>query len=168
MNPMREIRIEKVTLNIGCGEAGEKLERARKLLEKLTGRKAVITRTHKRTTFGTARNRPIGCKVTLRGEEAEEFLRKALEAVEYIRASSFDRLGNFSFGIKEYIDIPGVKYDHDIGMFGMDVCVTLERRGYRVKRKKIPKKVGKNHLIKPEEAMEFVEKTFGVRVERNE
>jgi len=166
MNPMREIRIEKVTLNIGCGEAGEKLEKAVKLLEKLTGRKVVITRTHKRTTFGTARNRPIGCKVTLRGKEAIEFLKKAFDAIDFrLPASCFDRLGNFSFGIKEYIDLPGVKYDPEIGIYGMDVCVTLERRGYRVKRKRLKSKVGKNHLIKPEEAMEFVSKEFGVKVE---
>ncbi len=164
-NPMREIRIEKVTINIGCGEGGEKLERALKLLEKLTGKKPVVTKTYKRTTFGMAKNRPIGAKVTLRRNDAYEFLKRAFGAVENkISSSYFDELGNFSFGIKEYIDIPGIKFDPEIGILGMDVCVTLERPGYRVKRKKLKRKIGKNHLIKKEEAIEWVKKTFGVEI----
>ena len=162
-NPMREIRIEKVTLNIGCGEGGEKLERALKLLEKLTGKKPVITKTHKRTTFGMAKNRPIGAKVTLRKNHAYEFLKRAFKAIDNkLPASCFDEFGNFSFGIKEYIDIPGIKFDPEIGILGMDVCVTLERPGYRVKRKKLKRKIGKTHVIKKHEAMEWVKKTFGV------
>ncbi len=164
-NPMQEIRIEKVTLNIGCGEGGEKLEKAVKLLQKITGKKPLVTKTHRRTTFGMARNRPIGAKVTLRKKDAVEFLKRAFDAVENkLSASCFDELGNFSFGIKEYIDLPGIKFDPEIGIFGMDVCVTLERPGYRVKRKKLKKKIGKNHLIKRGEAMEWVKKTFGVEI----
>lgn len=82
MNPMRNIRIEKITINIGCGDAGEKLERAKSLLEKLTEKKVVITKTHNRTTFGAAKGKPIGCKVTLRGKDADEFLKRAFDAVE--------------------------------------------------------------------------------------
>jgi len=165
-NPMREIRIEKVTLNIGCGSDREKLERAQKLMEKLTGRKVVITKTRKRTTFGMARNRPIGVKVTLRGKEAEEFLKKVFEAVgNQIKASQFDEFGNFSIGIKEYIDIPGTKYDPSIGLLGMDVCVTLERPGYRVKKRKLKKsKIGKKHIVTKEEAIEWLKQKFGVNV----
>lgn len=163
---MREIRIEKVTINMGCGSDEEKLERAKKLLEKLTGRKVLITKTRKRTTFGMARNRPIGVKVTLRGKEAEEFLKKAFDAVDNtIKASQFDENGNFSIGIREYIDLPGAKYDPEIGILGMDVCVTLERPGYRVKRRKIKKsKVGKKHRISKGEAIEWVKDKFGVNV----
>jgi len=163
MNPMQNIRIEKITLNIGCGEVGEKLDKAKKLLEVLTAKKVVITSTHKRTTFGTAKGRPIGCKVTLRGKNAEEFFKKALDAVDFkLSKSVFDKQGSFSFGIKEHISIPGVRYDPDIGIFGMDVCVSLERPGFRVKRKKIWKKIGKKHLIKPEEAMDWVVKNYKV------
>jgi len=163
MNPMQNIRIEKITLNIGCGEVGEKLDKAKKLLEVLTAKKVVITSTHKRTTFGTAKGRPIGCKVTLRGKNAEEFFKKALDAVDFkLSKSVFDKQGSFSFGIKEHISIPGVRYDPDIGIFGMDVCVSLERPGFRIKRKKIWKKIGKKHLIKPEEAMDWVVKNYKV------
>lgn len=166
MNPMREIRINKVTINIGCDESGEKLERAKKLLHSLTKKKIYTTRTSHRTTFGISKGRPIGCKVTLRGKEAEEFLKKALDAIDKkLSKRIFDAQGNFSFGIKEHIDIPGVKYDPDIGIYGMDVCVTLERRGFRVARKRIKNKLGSEHRIRPEEASEWVVKNFGANVE---
>jgi large subunit ribosomal protein L5 len=165
MNPMRNIRIEKITINIGCGEAGEKLDKAKKLLEVITNKKVVITKTHKRTTFGMPKKRPIGCKVTLRKKDAEEFLKKALEAVDKkLSKDVFDRQGSFSFGIKEHIDIPGVKYDPEIGIFGMDVCVTLERPGFRVKRARMSTKIGKKHKIKPEETIEWVTKNYGIEI----
>jgi len=165
MNPMKKIRIEKITVNIGCGESGEKIERAIKLLEYLTNRKVVITKTHRRTTFGMPKGRPIGCKVTLRGKDAEEFLERALGAIDKkLSRTGFDSSGNFSFGIKEHIDISGVRYDPEIGIFGMDISVTLERPGFRVKRKKLSSKVGKKHLIKTEEAIEWVTKNYGVQI----
>ncbi len=165
-NPMRKIRIEKITVNIGVGESGPKLEKAKKLLEKLTEKKVVITKTHKRTTFGTAKGRPIGVKITLRKEDAVNFLKKALQAVENkLKSSQFDNNGNFSFGIAEYISIPGYKYDPEIGILGMDVCVTLERPGFRVKRRRMRKaKIGKTHKITPQEAINWVKENFGVEV----
>lgn len=166
MNTMRDIKIAKVTINIGCGESGEKLDKARKLISMLTGKTVVLTSTKKRTTFGTPKGKAIGCKVTLRKADAIAFLKRAFEATEKrLSEKSFDKRGNFSFGVKEHIDIPGVKYDPDIGIYGMDVCVTLERNGYRVSRKKISTKIGKKHLIKPEEAREWVVKNFGVSLE---
>jgi large subunit ribosomal protein L5 len=165
MNPMRNIRIEKVTLNIGCGESGEKLEKAKKLLTVLTEKKIVVTKTHDRTSFGMAKGRPIGCKITLRRKSAEDFLNKALTAVDFkLPKRAFDKQGSFSFGVREHIDIPGVKYDPEIGIFGMDVCVTLERPGFRVKRKKNPHVIGKKHLITPEDAMEWANKSYKVEL----
>ena len=165
MNPMRDIRVEKVVINIGVGEAGEKLDRAVILLSKLTNKKVLVTKTSRRTTFGTPRNRPIGCKVTLRGKDALGFLKNAFEAVDnHVKGTVFDSQGNFSFGIKEHIELSGVKYDPDIGIYGMDVCVSLERRGYRVMRRRISSKMGHDHRIKPNEAQQFVEKSFGVKV----
>ncbi len=165
-NPMREIRMEKLTINIGCGAGGEKLDKAKKLLEKLTGKKVVITSSHKRSTFGVPKGRQIGCMITLRGNDAKEFLKKALDAIDgKIAEKSFDKQGNFSFGIREQIDLPGVKYDPEIGIYGMDVCVTLERRGFRVKKKRIPHRIGKKHIIKKEEAKDWAIKNFGAKVE---
>jgi large subunit ribosomal protein L5 len=167
-NPMREIRLEKVTLNIGAGEAGPKLETAKKLLEKLSGTKVVVTLTHKRTTFGGAKKRPIGVKVTLRGEKARAFLANALKANENrLNPTQFDTQGNFSLGVKEYIDLPGIKYDPEIGILGMDVCATLFRAGYRVARRKIrPSRIGKGQRITPEEAREWVRKEFNVTISK--
>lgn len=162
---MREIRIEKVTINIGVGEAGEKLEKAKKLLERLVNKKIVITKSHKRSTFGTPKGRPIGVKVTLRKKDAEEFLKKALEARDNnLPPNVFDLQGNFSFGVKEHIDIPGVKYDPEIGILGMDVCVTLERPGFRVQKKMISRKIGDRHKISKEESMQWVSQKFNVKV----
>ena len=84
MNPMKEIRIEKVTINIGCGEPGEKLEKAKNLLEKLVERKIVLTKTKKRSTFGVPKGRTIGCKVTLRGQTAIDFLKRAIIIKNYM------------------------------------------------------------------------------------
>lgn len=164
-NPMREIRIEKVTLNMGCGGDKNKLERAQKLLEKITGQKPFVTRTRKRTTFGMARKKPIGVKVTLRKERAEKFLKDALSAVDNELKENQINDNNFSIGIKEYIDLPGVEYDPEVGMMGMDVSVTLERPGFRVKRRKIKtSKVGKKHLISKRETIEWLKKNFGVKI----
>ena len=165
MNPMRDIRIMKITINIGVGEAGEKHDRAQKLLERLVNKKIVVTKTRNRTTFGTPKGRPIGVKVTLRKKNAEEFLKRALEANDKkLPTRVFDTQGNFSFGIKEHIDIPGVKYDPEIGVLGMDVSVTLERPGFRVQRKRISRKIGKKHKILPEDSIQWVSQKFGVKV----
>ena len=172
MNPMRQIRIEKVTLNIGVGEPGEKLEKAEEVIRRILSlvgieQKPVRTKAKVRVQrWGIRPGLPIGVKVTVRGKKAYELLDLLLNAVDRkISERSFDPFGNFSFGIKEYIDIPGMKYDPSIGIYGMDVTVTLERPGYRVKRRKRKKaKVGKKHLITKDEAIEFVKETFGVEV----
>ena len=138
---MRQLRVEKVTLNIGCGDDKDKIDKAAKLLEYLTEKKPVITKSKKRSTFGVAKGKPIGVMVTLRGNAAMDFLKKALEGIEKkLKMSQFDSEGNFSFGVKEYIDIPGVRYKHDIGMIGLDVVITIERPGFRIKRRRIQKR----------------------------
>jgi large subunit ribosomal protein L5 len=169
-NPMRRVRLEKITLNIGAGEPGPKLEKAQAILKKISGKKVVVTKTHKRTTFGGAKGRAIGAKVTIRGKKAAELLNTLLQAGEKkLKPSQFDDNGNFSFGIAEYINIPGVKYDPDIGIMGLDVAVTLERPGFRIKKRKIkPKKVGKHHKITKEDAMEWAQKELGVKITKGE
>lgn len=167
-NPMRDITIEKVTANIGIGASGERLDHAKELLEKLTGAKVVLTRAKKRNpTFKLRSGMEIGVKTTLRGALALEFLNKALAAKKKVlRAGNFDSRGNFSFGIHEYIDFPGAKYDPKIGMMGFDICVTLRRRGRRVKERRVKRsRVGKSHLVSRNEGMEFAKSELGVKVE---
>ena len=168
-NKMREIRIEKVTLNVGCGGDRERIERAKMLLEMLTGRKPVVTLSKRRSTFGIAKGKPVGVMVTLRGKAAVNFLKLALTGVENkLKASQFTPDGNFSFGIREYIDMEGIKYKHEIGMLGFDVVVTLQRAGFRVKKRKVRKgKIGKSHKINKDEAINWVEQKFGVEVVRS-
>ncbi len=164
MNKMREIRIEKIVLNIGCNKE-KNPEVAAKILEKITGRKPVITRTHKRSTFGVAKNKPIGAKVTIR-KDTEALLKRLFEAVgNKIKLSSISD-GTFSFGIPEYILIPGIRYDPNIEIMGLDVCVTLERPGFRVKRRRIKSKIGKKHRITKEETVEFI-KSLGIKIEED-
>jgi len=167
-NAMREIRVEKVTLNIGTGEAGQKLENAKTLLNRLTGRTPVTTLAKVRNpTWRIKKGDPIGAKVTVRGKEGEELLRKALEAVDKkIKKYSFDGHGNVSFGIHEYIDFPGAKYDPKIGVLGFDVCVTLGRRGKRVirRRRMMARKLGAKQRISRDEAIAFMSERFGVEL----
>jgi len=164
MNKMREIRIEKVTVNVGCAGDLDKIERAKKLLEWLTNQKPVITYSKKRSTFGIAKGKPVGVKVTLRRKKAEEFLKKVLEAKKNTISSSQISDGTFSIGVAEYIELPGIKYQHEIGSLGFDVCVTLERPGYRVKKRKVKKaKIGKKHIINREDVIAWL-KERGVNV----
>ncbi|GAB6102743.1 50S ribosomal protein L5 [Thermococcus atlanticus] len=167
-HPMRKPRIAKVTINIGVGESGERLTKAEKMLEQLVGQKP-IRRRAKQTNkdFGIRRGEPIAVKVTLRGEKAEEMLKRLLAAVDNkLKAGNFDEHGNFCFGIQEHINIPGVEYDPEIGIFGMDVCVTLERPGFRVaRRKRRRKKIPNRHKLTKDEGIVFVQEEFNAVVE---
>src|SRR3989338_733429 len=168
MNKNKEIRIEKVTLNIGAGGSAELVNKGIKLLQAITGIKPVKTVTTKRIpTWGVRPGLAIGCKVTVRGKKAEELLKRLLKAKESrLLGRNFDNQGNFSFGIKEYLDIPNVKYDHEIGIMGLDTAVTLQRAGFRVKNRRLePKKLTPKHRISTEEAIEFVKNAFGIEVE---
>ena len=89
-------------------------------------------------TFGIKKKEPIGAKLTLRGKAAEDFLVLALKAAgKSSRKSQFDQQGNFSFGIEEHTDFPGMRYDPEIGIFGMDVSVALKRAGYSIARRRV-------------------------------
>ena len=161
---MRSIEVEKVVLNIGCGTKTNP-DIAKTVLERITGSKAVIVRSKKRSTFNVPKNKPIGSKVTIRKGRIA-FLERMLEAKEKkLLQRNFDNQGNFAFGVKEYIEIPGMEYDPKIGILGMDVCVTLQRKGYSIKRKRISHKISKSHMITKNDAMEFVKKNFNVKIE---
>jgi large subunit ribosomal protein L5 len=164
---MRKPRIEKVVINMGIGESGEKLEKAEKLLQQLTDQTPVRTKAEKTNReFGIRKGEPIGVKVTLRKKKAHSFLERAFDAVEKtLHKKSFDEKGNFAFGIREHIDLPGVKYDPKVGIFGMDVAVTIERYGFRIKRRKKERKaIHHRNYVSKEEAAQFVKETYGVEI----
>lgn len=166
-NPMRRIRLEKVVLNMGVGQSGPALEAAKKALEQISGCKP-CPRSARGTQrdFGVRKGEPIGVAVTVRGGQAEALAARLFEARgNEVARRSFDNFGNFSFGIREHIDIPGVKYDPTVGIIGLDVCVSLSRPGFGVrKRSKHKARVGRSHRITADEARSFVAGKFGIEV----
>src|SRR6266700_2896009 len=166
-NPLRQVRIEKLTLNIATGKSGEPLEKAKKVLNQLTGR-TPATKRAKRTIkdFGVRQGEPIAAIVTLRRDDANTFLVRALDAVgNKVKESSFDNYGNFSFGIKEHIEIPGTKYVPELGIFGATVHVTLGRPGYRIRSRSIrPAKMSRSHYVSKDDAVKFMQNNFGTNV----
>ena len=164
---MLKPRIEKVVVNLSVGKSGEPLEKASKVLKELTNQTPVKKKAKKSIRdFGLRKGEAIACVVTLRRQAAIDFLKKVMPVVDNkISRSSFDRQGNFAFGIKEHIEIAGVKYDPDVGIFGMDVCVSVNRPGNRVKiRRKHKAHIGSKHLLTPEESITFVKQTLGVEI----
>ncbi|MCG1003952.1 MULTISPECIES: 50S ribosomal protein L5 [Halobacterium] len=162
---MREPRIEKVVAHMGVGQGGVDLQNAENILEEVTGQQTVRT-TAKRTEpeFGIREGDPIGAKVTLRGEDAYDFLDRALPTVD-LAERQFDDTGNVSFGIEEHTDFPSQEYDPDIGIYGLDVTVNLVRPGYRVaKRDQVSRQIPSNHRLNPEDAVAFLEANFDVEV----
>lgn len=166
-NPMRKIRIEKITLNIGAGKDPNVLKKGLKVLQSVAGLPPVQTVTQKRIpAWGLRPGLPIGCKITLRGKQVADLLKRLLDARDFeLTESQFDNCGNVSFGVPEYIDIPGVKYDPDIGIMGLQVCVTLARPGFRIKKRKLrPGKVHARHLIRKADAIAFLQQEFNVKI----
>ncbi len=163
---MKRIQIEKITLNIGAGKDQKKLEKGILLLKHITGIEPVKTVTQKRIpTWGLRPGLPIGCKLTIRDPVMmKDLLTKFFKAKNNaLQQSQVDENGNISFGIHEYIDIPGIQYSPEVGIMGFEVCVTLKRPGFRVKVRKIQKrKIKKSHRISRQEAMEFMKKEFDV------
>jgi large subunit ribosomal protein L5 len=165
--PSQQPRIAKITVNIGVGEAGEKLKKAETVLQNVTGQKPVQTLS--KTTikdWGIRKFMPLGCKVTLRHQAAAKFLAEAFRTRENkLAIYSIDDQGNFSFGIPDHTLFEGQKYDPNIGIFGMDICVTMERPGYRVKSRRInTRKLPRRHLVSDEDTMKFLQDTFKVEV----
>jgi large subunit ribosomal protein L5 len=165
---MRRVFIKKVVLNIGVGKSGEAVERASKVLQQLTGQKPSQRKAKESIRdFGVHKGEPIGLKVTIRGDGTKELIARLLAAREKKMAEScFDDRGSVSFGLKEHIEIPGTRYDPEIGIWGMNVSVLLERPGGRVSRRlHKPGHVGRRHVVGKGEAMSYFRDQFGVAIE---
>lgn len=165
-NPMRTIKLEKVVLS--CGAVGAELEKAKKLLEILSGRKAQIIKAGPKRRipdFGVKPFLELGTRVTIRGNESKEILRRLLGAIENKISEKQVAENTFSFGIKEYIEIPGMEYKRDIGIRGLNVTASFIRAGVRVKRKKLKHgKLPRKQHVTPEEIVKFLEENFSTKV----
>ncbi len=163
---MKKIKIGKVVVNMGVGDSGEELINAENILEELTNQEPM--RTHAKQTlptFGIREGEPIGCKVTLRGQNAKEFLKKSLEVKNNkINKKSIDEYGNFSFGIDEHTNFPEMEYDPNIGIFGLDISVRIKRPGYKVKETSDEKDIADSHKVSADETEDFLETELGVEV----
>jgi large subunit ribosomal protein L5 len=166
-NAMRQPRLEKVVVNIGVGEGGEKLIKAEKVLGMVTGKKPTRTLAKgANREWGTRPGNPIGCKVTLRGEDAQKFLKRAINVRNgQVPWYNFDDEGNLNFGIPDYTDFDGMKYDPDIGIYGMNITAVITRKGNRIKQRRLlPAKPSRSHRMDREEATAWVAKEFGATV----
>jgi large subunit ribosomal protein L5 len=160
-------RVDKIVVHIGVGESGQRLVNAESIMKAITKQQPVRSIAKKTLpTFSIKKNEPIGAKLTLRGKAAEDFLVIALKAAgNTLKKSQFDMQGNFSFGIEEHTDFPGMRYDPDIGIFGMDVSVALKRAGYRITMRRVgQKKLPSRQRLNKDDSVEFVSKKFGIEI----
>ncbi len=159
---MQSPKITKVILSAGATD--KDLDKAAKLLKIITGMKVQIVLTGPKTripAFDVKPDMPVGARVTLRGQKALDLLRRLLGAVDNKIKKRQVSQDTFSFGIKEYIEIPGVEYIREIGIIGFNVSVTFERAGLRVKRKKIKRgRIPSKQRVSKEEIIKYMEEKF--------
>ncbi len=164
---MRDIYIDKVVVHMGVGESGDKLVKGENIMKTIS--KQTPIRTIAKMTqpaFSIRKGQPIGCKVTLRGKSARDFFETSLKIVNNtLFESQLDKSGNFSFGIEEHTDFPGMSYDPQIGIYGMDINVVLERKGIRITRRRMEqKKLPAKQRVSKQDAIAFLKEKYQVEV----
>jgi large subunit ribosomal protein L5 len=165
VNPMKEIKLEKVILNIGG--VAEKLDKGVILLEAISGKKAVKVKATKRIpTWNVRPGLEVGTKVTLRGEDALNMIKKLLPAIDNTLKEKQIQPNCFSFGIHEYIEIPGVEYIREVGIMGFEVSVVFSRAGKAVEKKKVKRGKARRLVVSREEIENYVVEKFGTEIVR--
>ena len=165
-NPMRDIEVEKMVLH--CGGTEEKLEKSLKLLEMITGNKKIfVVQSSKRfPTFGIAPGKKSGCKITIRNKaKIKDLLTRFFSSVDNEISKKAIAENQFCFGIHEYIEVPGLEYDRDIGILGFEVMLVFKRKGKSVKLKKIKRgKYPQKQEVTKEEILDYLVKNFNLEV----
>lgn len=164
VSSMKEISIGSLVLH-GSSADPQKLERLRKLLKLVSKQEPTQTLARKRIpAFKIRPGLHIGYKVTIK-KNINELLQNLFIAAHTFKKKQFNS-GFLSFGVKEYIEIPGLTYQRDIGIMGFDATVNLKRKGFRVKLRKLKKsEVGKKHKITKEETLKFFTDNFKLNIE---
>ncbi len=165
-NPMQEIEIEKMVLHTGGTE--DKLEKSIKLLEMITGRNNiyVVRSTRRIPTFGISPGKKSGAKITIRDKKKiHDLLERFFVAVDNTIKKKQITTNQFCFGIHEYIEIPGLEYDRDIGISGFEVMLVFKRKGKSVKLRKIKTgKYPKRQEVTQDEIVDYMKKHFNLNV----
>ncbi len=168
INKMREVSLDKVTVNICVGNDKPGMIKAEKLIKLLTKKTPVKATAKRRLALWQIRpGLPIGYKVTLREQDAKDFLTWIFKSKgNVLKKSSLDNQGNFALGVAEYLDLSGMKYDADIGIMGFELMATFTRPGFRIKSRRLKKaKIPQRHKVTRDEVTAYVENNFGVKVE---
>jgi len=167
LNPMQEIEIEKMVLH--CGGTEDKLEKSIKLLEMITGSNKiyVIKSTRRIPTFGISPGKKSGAKITLRDKvKIHELLERFFVALDNELPLKQITTNQVCFGIHEYIEIPGMEYNRDIGITGFEVMLVFKRKGKSVKLRKIKRgKYPKRQAVSKEEIVKYMEDKFELGIE---
>ena len=161
-NVSKKIFVEKLIINCCVGESGDRLTRASRVLQQLTGQDPLFSKARYTVrTFGIRRNEKISTHVTVRGKTAQDILLRGLKVKEFeLKRKNFSATGNFGFGIQEHIDL-GIKYDPTTGIYGMDFYVVLKRPGARISRRRRARgRVGASHRIGKEDAIKWFKETY--------
>jgi|TARA_B100001964_G_C14160112_1_gene566264 large subunit ribosomal protein L5 len=167
VNPMKEIKLDKVILNIGG--VGDKLDKGVILLEQVSGKKAVRVKAVKRIpTWNVRPGLEVGTKVTLRGEDALAMVKKLLPAIDNTLKEKQIQDNCFSFGIHEYIEIPGMEYIREVGIMGFEVTVVFSRAGKAVERKKVKRGKSRRLTVTREEIENYLITKFKTEILRKQ
>ncbi len=136
-NPMRTVYLEKVVINMGVGLNENMVDNAKALIKKLTNHNAGTTVSKRRDPeLKLKKGQKIGAVSTIRGKEAFEFLKRALDANNNVLGKNAIANNSLNFGVKEYIYFAGVKYDPKIGIMGLNVNAAFARKGARISNRK--------------------------------
>jgi len=164
---MREIKMDKVVLNIGG--VAEKLDKGVILLETISGKKPTKVKAVKRIpTWNVRPGLEVGAKVTIRGKGALEIVKKLLPAIDNTLKEKQIQNNCFSFGIREYIEIPDVEYIREVGIMGFEVTVVFSRAGKSVEKKKIKRGKSRRLTVTREEIENYLITKFNTEILRKQ